>query len=234
MRKYRRLDQRTRPYYIRQQAISTPLPQMQAPPLGQPKAPRVEGLNTLDGGVIIPFVQSAVSGIMGGGVGYFAARVSPLVDDWGWGGLAACVVCIGVWGWRMVRWNELMEAREGLRVAITPENKEPDKNTGSLLPDSIRIEMQGKNGATYAWIPYRDRAHVLAMGLTGGNESLAGDRWAGRGKTYTRAEFVQVRDELLKRKMIAPVGKSFELNDLGRAVMKYLADEYKRQNNKGV
>ena len=92
----------------------------------------------------------------------------------------------------------------------------------------VRVEVVQDGGQREDWIdlPYPEKLPELAEGLLSGR-SYALNVWAGPGALYSRAEFEQLRDVLIKRGLARWKGKDprngWELTPAGRAVMRRLA-----------
>jgi len=96
----------------------------------------------------------------------------------------------------------------------------------------VRIELvedQGKH-TTYADLPFPDRLPSLAAGLLAGRQ-FAQSAWTGHLGIFSRAEFDQLRDEMVRRGLAAWKNESAkaqgcELTAAGRAVMRRLAPPF--------
>lgn len=197
-----------------------------------------EYLHTVSAGVLVPLLQCVVTGAIVFIIAAMAAHKYALNDWYFWAAMCAGFVMLGQWLFSQAIWRRLITMVERqLRVDLNN-----DGQIGEELPvmqepvvKTLRVELKQNNGGgfeqvNYYDLPFGDRLPELARGLTTGR-ALTHANWVGiaRGKLFTPAEFISLRDAMLKHEFIRPNNphdqtRGFGLTRLGAQVMLELAD----------
>ncbi|HEC61415.1 hypothetical protein LCGC14_0761740 [marine sediment metagenome] len=165
--------------------------------------------------IVIPALQAIVSGLL---AGLAAGSLAPLVDLPSLDTFLVVSSLIAMFAW----FNLLRAWRE----AIIPTY---DKPTHRGYNSNVRLEIGRENSTSIVNLPVsRTDLKTLAMGLDSGL-SFSESSWTGRGALFSRSEFRQLRDVMIKRKLLQWVNpyaraQGLELTRTGRAVMRYLSD----------
>jgi len=187
-----------------------------------------ETYQTVRVAVWIPLLQALASGGLLGALAasvlYYLGASSKLILA----GAMAALVASGVWLTGLRWWRRMVETIDsGQAVEVLPysygELEEPE-------PYSVRIEMASDNGrhTRYINLPVSPgKLRQLANGLISG-KSFTEASWCGSGGIFTRAEFVQLRDEMLTRGLLelnSPgyPARGYHLTRGGYAAIQYLS-----------
>jgi hypothetical protein len=169
--------------------------------------------------VLIPALQSVISALwMGVAIGLLAWFMWGVF--WQAAGILAALTGAGVWFSYLRRWNYL--------TGLEPY-QEPDP-LPTYDPGRVKIELLENGGQTGHFLTLPARAEQLAE-LGRGIERGAGlgiNSWVGSGRPFSRSEFEALRDELLRRGLLAWVNERARaqgviLTPQGRAVMRYFS-----------
>lgn len=182
--------------------------------------------------VVIPLLQAAVSGLL---LGSLAAAILWLL------GLNTIIVAFttivaftmvvvslvasAAWISGLRFWREMVSHLDGKieRIPLT-SYVEPE-------PDSVRVELiqdSGRAGSYISLPASPSKLKQLASGLLTG-KSFTESSWCGAHGIFTRAEFVQLRDEMYKRGLLAlnspsTPARGYSLTPGGKACIRYLAE----------
>jgi len=177
---------------------------------------------TLEGDVLVPFLQSLVTGAIGALLGYAVAD-RPLV---GFGvGFALC--------WLI----SLVQSRALLWTLEETWHRDIDRDGVVGLPElppvrhTVRVEMVDGAGRSrqYVDLPAPPEAIAeLARGALAG-QSLAEGEWTGAGRPFSVDQYREVRAELLRRGLVAwrnprARNQGLELTGVGRWVFGQLVE----------
>ena len=106
---------------------------------------------------------------------------------------------------------------------------EPDEEP---QPQPIRVQVSAADGKSSTFATFNLSPHKLAE-LAGGiltGRPFSESEWSGGGRPFTRAEFRELRAELLKRGLLLPAGdearQGFRFSPAGRAVLRHFADQH--------
>jgi len=137
--------------------------------------------------VKIPLLQSLVSGLL---VLAFAVPAGYLLDlnrPWAVGCLAAAAASGLFWFGSVATWRGSVYC---LRA------NEPDQHQDQEV---VRVELLDDNKMTYAHLPANiDQLKTLAAGVLSG-ATLSEITWTGAGRPFSRAQFAELRAELVRR-----------------------------------
>lgn len=179
-------------------------------------------------GVAVPGLQA---GITGGVCGLAALAVCAWFDlPWlAIGGTVAAVSMAGAWLSYRGRWQWMLERITGADLNMDGFIGQPLPQQPQLPAPSIRVELAQNDGRQVDFIdlPYPEKLPALAAGLQQGR-TFALSTWTGNGALFSRAEFEQLRGELLRRGLAEWVNESapaqgIKLTAAGRAVFRHLS-----------
>lgn len=176
--------------------------------------------------VIVPITQALVTGL------FIAAAVGAVVyllnlsKPWAWALLAFVLTSAGCWLFLLRDWRGIVLHR---LETITDRDLDGDLIIGA--PQKVRVEIAEDNGRKMQFVDLPgdpDAIEKLAAGLLAG-KALSEGQWTGAGAPFTRAAFVQLRDELILRGLAEWIVKGSptrgaRLTSRGRAVMRYLSN----------
>lgn len=102
-------------------------------------------------------------------------------------------------------------------------------------PEPVRIELLYPNGADFIDLPVSmDKLTALARGLSSGASFTEASWCGGSNKVFSRAEFVQLRDEMLRRGLLelnspSTAARGYRLTRGGAACVRYLAELHREE-----
>jgi hypothetical protein len=173
----------------------------------------VKDLQTLRGGVVIPFLQALVTG----------ALVGLLSFVLGGNGLAmGAGVFLLTWIILVLRWLDL------ITWTVKPPEPEPAPQPEPL---SLRIAVSQDNGHNVALAELKgftlDQLAQLAQGLQAG-ATFSEAAWTGSGRPFTRPQFYELRQVFLSRGWAAwrspgTPARGVVLTHPGEAVTRYFS-----------
>jgi len=179
--------------------------------------------------VTIPLLQSLITGMFAGiAAGVVCAVIGFDFSAWAGGAVVGVLVTFGSWLTFRGHWQAVIERALGVDFNGDGIIGEPQAPT---LPEPapLRIELLQDNGARGDFIdlPYREKLPELASGLLSGRQ-FSQTVWTGGGRLFSRAEFENVRGEMIRRglarwKNPAAPAQGAELTPAGRAVLRKLA-----------
>lgn len=178
----------------------------------------------LTGGCLLPALQAlSVMALL-------AVLVAAATALAGWPGekaILAGVVAgaaggLAVWAYQVAAWRRVTYHQED--TVFYPEEDEPPRCEVS----TIRLEIAEGRRLTFAELPCDEgQLRRLAAGVLQGLP-MSESTWTGTGKTFSRAQFSDVRAELLRRGLIAwtspgTPARGVQLTRPGRAAFAHLA-----------
>lgn len=188
-----------------------------------------ESYLTLMVSVVIPLAQATASGLI---VGVAAGAVAKLANSsapFAIGAFVAALITAVVWCSNLLWWRRMVTELDSIGEPVV--FAEPLPSTMSSTPPSIRIELMsdGGNTAQFLELPVEpSKMYALCRGLMDG-VSFTEAYWCGGSQsTFTRGEFVKLRDEMLRRGLLMlnsnnASARGYRLTNVGRAVVRYLA-----------
>jgi hypothetical protein len=196
-----------------------------------PESPRESDrrhLFTFVSGVGLPVAQAAISGAFFGVCAGFYAWLLHWGEAWKLGVGVGLAVALFSWLAFIVRWSDLTGPIE--RVSGIDINR--DGLIGDPVRPSIRVEVVEDEGRAMKFIDLPGDAGALRMladGLLSGL-SFSEAQWSGHNRPFSRAEFRELRAELVARGLLRPASdkdrrQGFDLTPSGRAVMRHFASE---------
>jgi hypothetical protein len=170
--------------------------------------------------VMIPAAQALVSGLFAAGA---AGGVAWLLNIPG--ALAVALAVLSVVS--LVSWfgyRESWERRAAALAGVLEELSEPKENA-----QTVRVEIIADEGRTgeYLALPI-DQARLIALAraLVAGS-AFTHRHFTGKGKLFSSSEYEELRDELVRRGMLAWASRDHrggvELTRAGFAVMRHLS-----------
>lgn len=181
---------------------------------------------TMSAAVTIPLAQSAVTGAL---TALTVMSAAALLDAPATAGLAAgLAVTLGEWltltrQWRALVWG--WETATGQDIDGDGVVGEPDNE-----PARLDVWVHRENGATRRTLPVTpEQLQAWAQGVASGL-SISENTWTGRGKPFSRAEYRDMRDALIRygwaqwRDPNAPQ-QGLELTRAGKAVLRAIINQ---------
>lgn len=192
--------------------------------MDEAKYTRDSQLLNIDIGVTIPLAQACISGLICGALAAMVAYIIkwPVLTTAAAAAiLATSFVWLFMWRW----WRRMLDTMIGYQ----PADREP-LYIGDAEPEpvSVRIELADSHSMQFIELPVSpDKLRALACGLMDGR-SFTESSWCGSSGIFSRAEFVSLRDEMLKRGLLAAnststAARGYHLTRAGGAAIKYLA-----------
>jgi hypothetical protein len=191
----------------------------------------IETLQTFRAGVAIPVAQSVITGLFfaGGTAGLVVMTESQMA-------MGATSLVVGMaaaaihWMSAVRRWDGVVQYASMSPFAIPEQRVEPitQQNFPPAEPKTLRVELVQENRISFIDLPAsQTQLKNMAAGLLN-NTALAVSAWTGSNGLFTRPEFENLRDELIRRGLARWNGSSRNqgaaLTAAGRAVMRKLAE----------
>lgn len=180
-------------------------------------------LLTFDVAVIIPLAQAAVSGLLLGAVAAVVAYALKLTAVLTVAAVVAILITSFVWlaAWRW--WRRMLDsmAYQAEPVSLYLGEQEPTP--------IVRVELSRDNNMQFIELPVAaEKLAALARGLADGKSFTESSWCSGSGGIFTRAEFCQLRDEMLHRGLLelnspSTPARGYHLTRGGEACIRYLA-----------
>lgn len=174
--------------------------------------------------VFIPLLQAGIIGVLAGAVAALVLSLFEIPSVAAYGCLAAALTASLSWLSSVRWWRMMLESSTTPRSEILPlYQPEPE-------PHTVKIELieHGGNSGSYIDLPVApSKLQALASGLQSG-KSFTESSWCGGGGIFSRAEFCQLRDEMLRRGLLAlnsprTPARGYHLTRGGLACVRYLA-----------
>jgi hypothetical protein len=193
-------------------------------------------LHTREAAAFVPFLQSFLTGLLLAllaFLGMLKLRIY-LVDALFWSVAVWVVVLTGVWLLLQRHWFTLtnLERLTGMDLnqdgVVAQQQPEPRESRHTVRVDIQEVTPQGHLRVVTARFSVPEWKMVqLAQGLLVG-KPFSEVQWTGKNGLFSKGEFIQVRDELLRRHLLRPKNKKsvtqgFELTPSGLVVMRDLA-----------
>lgn len=185
-------------------------------------------LHTFKAGALIPGVQAFLSGVFVSGVlagvllFFHAEQAGVLLLS----GASGCAFITYLFLLR--HWLRLVDVREGVQPVQVLEPEEP-----AFQPSTVRIELiEQENGALrgdFLELPATfEQLRLLASGVASG-VPLTEHAWTGARRPFTKAQFHELRSELVKRgwcnwRNVNAPAQGVEVSRVGRRVFHYLSE----------
>jgi hypothetical protein len=179
-------------------------------------------------GFVLPLAQSFVSGLIAALLTLAVANLADWERPGTWALGAGALVAAAYWFSTLASWRRVVYAVE----TATGRDWDGDNRIGE--PDEpgepIRIEVASEDGRHVEFIDLpasQEQLIRLAEGLLNG-ATLSEAAWTGAGNIFTRAEFAQLRNELIRRGLAAwnnpkTPARGATLTPGGQAAMRYFA-----------
>lgn len=193
-------------------------------------------LHTPQAAAWVPFLQSAVTGFLLGllvFLGLLRARMQ-ILDALFWAVVTWVVLLTLVWlllqrhWFYLTTWERLtgLDLNQDGVVGSTPDS-EPQEVRHTVRVDLQEVDRGHVRIVTAQFQVPEWKMIRLAQGLCAGKPFSEG-QWTGKKESFSKGQFIQVRDELLKRRLLRPKNKEFlnqgfELTQSGWVVMRELA-----------
>lgn len=186
------------------------------------------------GDVVVPVLQSVISGLMGGAMVTVAASLLAVRASWSWwvplaaGGCAAVGVMGAAWSWL------LADHRRLLRRVETVTRRDPDAER-ERDPVGIRLEVRQERGGRhapgylFADLPVSvELFRTWSQAVTNGR-GLSESDWTGGGRPFSRAEYSELMDALARARVVKWVNprahaQGRELTKMGREALAAFLD----------
>ena len=179
---------------------------------------------TYTAAVFIPLLQACIIGMLSMLITAAVCKLFENASTSMWMLLAASITASLSWLSSVRWWRErLIDAPAPALHQAPPLYKEPE-------PQSVKITLVESDGraGSYLELPAPpSKLQALASGLMSG-KSFTEAAWTGSGGIFTRAEFVKLRDEMLRRGLLelnspSTAARGYSLTRGGRACIRYLA-----------
>ena len=177
--------------------------------------------------VVVPGLQALVNGCFYGlavlGLVVVANHMKFLdVPAW-----AVSLVIFSVSGWW--KWTELLQDWRYFHYGIE-DQQEPEPVKTAQIIEPVRVEISSNNGRQLQFMDLpasQDQLIALGAGLVGGS-TFTEARWVGGNAPFKRSEFVQLRDELIRRGMARwnsdhDTARGVAITGKGNALMRHFA-----------
>lgn len=178
--------------------------------------------------VTIPLLQAAITGLLAGIAAGVLAAVLPVdFSPWAAGVVVWAVTTFVSWLSYRGHWQALLEKALGVDLNGDGQIGEPAEPEPTPQPLRVELYQDGGRQGDFIDLPYRDRLPALASGLLAGRQ-FSQTAWTGGGQLFSRAEFEELRGELLRRGLArwknenAPA-QGLEVTPAGRAILKRIA-----------
>ncbi len=179
---------------------------------------------TVEAGVVVPFFQASVSGLLFGLVLGILAWALDWPRPWVFGLIGGVAAIFVAWLSLLGRWLSWIEALLGVdlnRDGVISRN---------LSDERLRVAVLDRDGTRGVFLDLpidEGRMIALADGLMRG-KSLSESSWIGSQGIFSRSEFYALRDELIKRGLLRWVNprahsQGVELTPGGRALVRHFA-----------
>lgn len=189
-----------------------------------------ETYQTIKVAVWIPLLQAACSGVLLGALAaalLYLLELSALVLMLS--AVIAALVASVAWVSGLRFWREMVSSIDGKveRIPLT-SYVEPEQLPE---PGSVRVELIQDSGraGSYITLPASPgKLRALASGLLSG-KSFTEAVWCGSGGLFSRSEYCKLRDEMLRRGLLAlnspsTPARGYKLTRGGEACIRYLAE----------
>lgn len=194
--------------------------------------------------VIIPLVQSVITGLLAGLLAVVLLRLANVQNPGMLALAAGLAVTLGRWLPLARRALHVYELATGADLDLDGAIGEPETDQNQpnptaqawppaqLQPAPVRVvlETPDQRHTSIIDLPGKpDQVQALARGLLAG-DPLTHAHWTGAGQPFSRAEFEQLRGELIRRGLATwrnqgNRANGAELTPAGRAVMRRLAGQ---------
>lgn len=191
---------------------------------------QTDGVNNVTGPVVIPLLQSVITGVLAG----LVVMVILLWAKAPWWFPASILAMVGVmfisWQAYRNRWQMVIESFLGVDLNGDGYIGAPQAAPLALDPSPIRVELVQDAGQHTSLIDLPaspEQLQALVTGILRG-KSFTLNAWLG---TFTRPEFETLRDVLIMRGLARWKNENVhhqgaDLTPAGKAVFKRLAEEY--------
>jgi hypothetical protein len=194
-----------------------------------------EYLHTTGAGVVVPFLQTMVTGILVFmGAWLLGWLVFDLLDPIKPAIVLMVLATVGVWLWRLSQWANLARMEKLTGLDLNRDGVVGNKNGDVVQLKWSRLN-QGQNGPSYQSgemnLPVsREQLITLAEGLTSGLV-FSENTWCGPGKVFSINEFRGLRTVMYKRGLIElanekDVRQGYQLTEDGWEVMEHIVEEF--------
>lgn len=187
-------------------------------------------------GILLPFGQSVLTGGLVGIAAFALAWLFEAPRPWVWGVVGWVIVQCLAWLFLLRDWRTILlqklESLTGQELDGLTGIGAPAEDDDEPTTTTIRIELTDQGGHHTRYIDLNcndDQLYKLAEGLASGT-TLSESNWTGAGRPFTRAQFAEIRTELLKRGLAnwntpGTPARGCSLTASGRACFKRLYEE---------
>jgi len=190
-------------------------------------------LHSIRAGVAVPIGQAVVTGIL---IAVLVALVAGYykVQDWYfWAAISGTLAILGQWIFSQMLWQRLVRLVERQAHYDFDGDGVIGAPVAAPIPQTVRVEVTDKSGGghvtNYIDLPFAERIPQLAAGLAAGKQFKVA-AWVGqsRGRLFTPAEFIELREALLEHGWIEAnnphdESRGYKLTRTGGAVMRSFA-----------
>lgn len=162
------------------------------------------------GGVYTPLLISLTTGLITFAFSVVVMNKAGVMDPWGWGAIIGLGSILLVWAVSIRRWFEYAySAFIGYAETLTGLDLDGNDNIGNqpLPPREILYKVQDAEGGQFKQInyklPYPGLHKALADHILGGGDYSEGQLTRGHRALFTRSQFTDLREALLKRDLLA-------------------------------
>lgn len=187
-----------------------------------------EGYMNAGMGIALPLIQAIISGLVAGLLTYALAMLTGQGRAGVWALTVGALTAAALWFASLRSWRMIVYRLE----EYTQHDLDGNRTIGDPgePPEPIRIEVSQNDGAHVDFVELpasQEQIVSLAVGLLNG-ATLSEAAWSGAGNIFTRAEFSQLRNELIKRGLAAwnnprTPARGATLTPGGQAAMRYFA-----------
>jgi hypothetical protein len=163
-----------------------------------------EFLHSFTAGVALPGLQAVITGGLLGLAAGMVAGLAGWSRPWAWGLGSWAVVQACTWSALLWRWLDLTKPLERV-IGLDLDNDGYIGDPEELPPPNVRIELVSpdKRQTVISHLPCTQAQLVtLSTGLLAG-QPFSESEWTGAGRPFSRREFRDLREEMLKRGMLA-------------------------------
>jgi len=193
-------------------------------------------LHDREAAALSPLLQALISGVFFSLALYGILNTLHVLDDWKIALISCPIVWLMVWTGLQMRWLNLISFAERLTGWDLPGNDgiELQATTATETMHTVKVDIhEVQNGGYVKTTSARFQAtdHVmreLAQGLLDGRPFTEAE-WTGRGKLLSKPKFIEIREEMERRRLIKLRSpnfpqQGFELTKSGQETMRQIAD----------
>jgi hypothetical protein len=186
-------------------------------------------LHTLTAGAWLPFLQSSLTGVITSTVVVVIAYALRARFPWSWGGALGVIAWALTWYQLQKHWFSLtaLEQVTGLDINRDGVIGDPDQVPESRIIH-VRMDETTKAGhfhqVRFDLPASSTQMQELAIGVLQEGRPFTHREWTGAGAPFSDAEFRALRNEMIRRELMAPASgkdarQGYVMTDAGRQVL---------------